>query len=329
MKLLIIGGTKFLGPHVVDAALRGGHAVTLFNRGLFRETPPPGVEFVKGNRDGELGLLAGRRFDVVLDTSGFVPRVVRESVDLLGDAVERYIYISSISVYAEPLTGSFAEDEPVVAPPDPASEEVTPESYGGLKALCEREVVDGVPGRAMVVRPGLIVGPLDPTDRFTYWPNRFALGGDVLVPGSPGAFVSFIDVRDLAEWLVRAAERRITGTFNASGTPGVLPMGEVIEACRNAAGAGTPVWVSEDFVLSRGVAPWTELPLWTPQGEDSVTRVSSARAVAAGLTYRPLAQTVAATLAWTRAQGLERPLRAGLTRAREVELLATWANTAP
>jgi 2'-hydroxyisoflavone reductase len=328
MRLLIIGGTKFLGPPLVRSALARGHEVTLFNRGLFAATPPAGVEFVQGNRDGEIGLLAGRRFDVAIDTCGFVPRVVRESVAALGESVERYIFVSSISAYAEPFGGSFAEEEPTAVLADTATEEVTNETYGGLKALCEREVVTGMPGRAMVVRPGLIVGPLDPSDRFTYWPTRFALGGDVLVPGGPEADVSFVDVRDLAQWIVEAAEKRLSGTFNASGTYGAITMGEVIEACRSAAGGGRAVWVSEDFVLSHGVAPWTELPLWIPQGEDNLIKASSARAVAAGLRYRPLVETVQATLDWSKGLGLDRPLRAGLTRAREAELLAAWSSAA-
>jgi 2'-hydroxyisoflavone reductase len=329
VKLLIIGGTKFLGPHLVRAALASGHELTLFNRGLFAPAPPEGVEHVQGNRDGEIGRLAGRRFDVVIDTCGFVPRVVRESVAQLADAVERYIFVSTISVYQDPLGGSFAEEEPTAVLADPATEEVTNEAYGGLKALCEREVMTRMPGRAMVVRPGLIVGPLDPSDRFTYWPTRFALGGDVLVPGAPEADVSFIDVRDVAQWLVHAAERRLTDIFNAGGAYGTTTMGDVIEACRSAAGAGRAVWVSEDFVLSHGVAPWTELPLWIPQGEDSLIRASSARAIAAGLHYRPIVETVQATLEWSAGLGLERPLRAGLTRSREADLLAAWSSTAP
>ena len=328
MKLLIIGGTKFLGPPLVQSALSRGHEVTLFNRGLFAAAQPAGVEFVQGNRDGEIGRLAGRRFDVAIDTCGFVPRIVRQSVALLGDAVERYVFVSSISAYAEPFGGSFAEEEPTAVPADPATEAVTNETYGGLKALCEHEVLTGMPARAMVVRPGLIVGPLDPSDRFTYWPTRFALGGDVLVPGAPEADVSFVDARDLAQWMIEAAENRVSGTFNASGTYGALTMADVIEACRRAAGGGRAVWVSEDFVLSHNVAPWTELPLWIPQGEDNLIKASSARAVAAGLRYRPLAETVQDTLDWSKELGLDRPLRAGLTRAREAELLAAWGSAA-
>lgn len=328
MNLLIIGGTKFIGPHLVRCALARGHKLTLFNRGRFAAAPPDGVEFVQGDRDGEIGKLAGRRFDAAIDTCGFVPRVVRQSVAQLGSAVERYIFVSTMSVYTEPFGGSFGEEEATAVLADPATEEVTNEAYGGLKALCEREVTAGMPGRAMVVRPGLIVGPLDPSDRFTYWPTRFALGGDVLVPGAQDAFVSFIDVRDLAQWMVHAAEMSLTGTFNASGAYGSTTMADVIEACRRAAGAGKPVWVSEDFVLSHGIAPWTELPLWIPQGEDTINKASSARAVAAGLTHRPLADTVQATLEWSKGLGLDRPLRAGLTRAREADLLAAWSSAA-
>lgn len=327
MDLLIIGGTKFLGPHLVDAALAGGHRVTLFNRG--KNAPArDGVESIIGDRDGGLSLLDGRRWDVVIDTCGFAPRVVRASLDALRSRVDRYVFVSTISVYPDTFGGTLGEDEPVIELADPSVEAVTPETYGGLKALCEREVVSGMGERSMIVRPGLIVGPLDPTDRFTYWPHRFALGGEVLVPAPRDAYVSFIDVRDLAEWIVRGAEVRLAGTFNASGAYGVTSMAAVIDACAKAAGSGTPVWVSEQFVIANGVTPWTELPLWIPQGEDSIIKASSARAVASGLTHRPLAETVAATLAWTKERGLERPLRAGLAREREAELLRAWAGSA-
>jgi 2'-hydroxyisoflavone reductase len=305
---------------MVECALARGHAVTLFNRGSSGPLPP-GVDFVCGDREKDLELLAGRRFDSVIDTCGHLPRLVRASLKVLTAAVDHYAYISSISAYAEPLGGTFAEEEPVIALPDPSIESITNETYGGLKALCEHEVRDAMRDRALVVRPGLIVGPLDPTDRFTYWPSRFALGGDVLVAGSPDSFVSFVDVRDLARWIVRAVEAKVVGTFNASGEYGATTMGDVIDACMRAAGAGTPVWVDEQFLISAGVTAWTEMPLWVPVGEDTLLRTSSAKAVACGLTYRPLEDTVAATLEWSKRQGLDRPLRAGITRDREASLL--------
>jgi 2'-hydroxyisoflavone reductase len=325
VRLLILGGTKFLGPHLVDAALAAGHEVTLFNRG--KNAPPrSGVESIAGDRDGGLSALDGRRWDAVIDTCGFAPRVVRASVEALRSRVGQYAFVSTISVYPDTFGGGFGEEEPVIRLDDPSVEVVTPETYGGLKALCEGEVIAGMGARALIVRPGLIVGPLDPSDRFTYWPHRFAMGGDVLVPGPRNSHVSFIDVRDLAQWIVRSVEGGLAGTFNASGLYGATTMGAVMDACAACAGAGSPVWVDESFLVDSGVTPWTELPLWIPQGEDNIVKASSARAVAAGLCYRPLAETVRATLDWTTRQGLERALRAGLSRARESELLAQWKS---
>ncbi|MBV8082154.1 MAG: NAD-dependent epimerase/dehydratase family protein [Candidatus Eremiobacteraeota bacterium] len=326
MDLLIIGGTRFLGPHVVEAALARGDRVTLFNRGGSGATPA-GVEWIKGDRDGGLGALAGGRWDAAIDTCGMVPRIVRASVEAIGPDVGRYVFISTISVYPEDFGGSLTEDEPVIALADPSVEEVTPQTYGGLKALCETEVTSRLGDRALIVRPGLIVGPLDPTDRFTYWPNRFALGGEVLAPGTPDAYVSFIDVRDLARFLLDAVGAGASGVYNASGTYGVMTMSDVLGACSRAADGGAPVWVSEAFLLANDVTPWTEMPLWVPQGEDVIIRASSARAVAAGLAYRPLDDTVRATLAWTRGLGIDRALRAGPTREREEALLRKWKLT--
>jgi 2'-hydroxyisoflavone reductase len=323
MDLLILGGTKFLGPHLVEAARSRGHRVTLFNRGQTGHAPAD-IEWIGGDRDGELGRLGARRWDAVIDTCGFVPRVVRASVEALRERVERYAFVSTISVYPDTFGGSFAESEPVIVLEDPSVESVTPQTYGGLKALCEAEVRRAYGAGALIVRPGLIVGPLDPTDRFTYWPVRFAVGGEILAPAPSDAFVSFIDVRDLAGWIVTALDSGAAGTFNASGQYGTTTIGDVLGSCAAAAGAGVPVWVSESFLLGNGVAPWTELPLWIPQGEDSIVKASSARAGAAGLRYRPLIETVAATLAWSKGLGLDRPLRAGLARDREAELLAAW-----
>lgn len=325
MKLLIIGGTKFLGPHLVQSALARNHEVTLFNRGRSHPGPVPGVENVRGDRETDLSRLSGRRWDAVIDTSGQAPRLVRLALQALAQATSHYTFVSTISVYVDPLGGKFDEDEPVATLADPTKEEITPETYGGLKAACEREVASVMPGNSLIIRPGLIVGPLDPSDRFTYWPHRIAQGGDVLVPAIAQRFVSFIDVRDLAAWMLRAVEERLTGTFNATGVYGTTTMGDVIESCLATTRSGANlVWVDESFLLSHGVTPWTELPLWVPEGEDSVVRASPGRAVATGLTFRPLHDTVVTTLAWTKQSGLGRPLRAGLTRERETDLLAAW-----
>ncbi len=324
MHVLVIGGTSFLGPHVVEALRRERHTVTLFNRG--RNAPRPhDVEQITGDRDGDIERLAGRAFDAVIDTCGYVPRVVHRAVDLLADRVSHYTFVSTISVYAESLHGVSDETAPLATMPDPSVEQVTPETYGPLKALCEAAVREALPGRCSIVRPGLIVGPLDPTDRFTYWPHRAALGGDMLVPGTRAHHISFIDVRDLADFIVRGIGRGLTGTFNASGDTATLTMGALIDACVEQAGTGArPVWVDEAFLREHDVAPWAELPAWLPEGEDALLWASSARAVHAGLTYRPLADTVRATLEWTRGRGLDRQLRAGLAPEREADLLARW-----
>lgn len=305
MRLLILGGTKFLGRAVVGAALARGHEVTMFNRG---ETNPdlfPDVEKLRGNRDGDLGALEGRRWDVVVDPSGYVPRIVRASAELLRDATEHYTFVSSVSVYGTFRTPGFDESAPTEELTDPDTEEVM-EHYGALKAACERVVEEVFPDRALHVRAGLIVGPHDPTDRFTYWPVRVARGGEVLAPGRPERHVQFIDVRDLAEWMVRSAEDRVAGTFNATGPVPPVSMGELLVTCRHVSGSdATFTWVADAFLLEKEVGPWMELPLWVPESDPELASLMDAdvsRAVAAGLTFRPVAETVEATLAWARSR---------------------------
>ena len=329
MDVLIIGGSKFLGPHLVDALLARGHSVTLFNRGRAQPSAPQGVARIAGDRERDLALVTGR-YDAVIDTCGYVPRIVELSVHALGPSVAHYTFVSSISVYADPLDGTRGEDEPLATIPDETVEEITAETYGPLKALCEAQVRRGMNGRSLVVRPGLIVGPLDPTDRFTYWPHRFALGGDVLVPGDRDHGLSIIDVRDLASFVVGSIEKGVTGTFNVSGDPATSTMGELVDACVDAAGTpARPVWVDEAFLAENDVQPWSDLPAWLPPGSDSLMWASSARAVGQGLTYHPIAQTVGATLEWTRRAGLDRTLKAGLTAQREAELLARFRERPP
>ena len=326
MKVLIIGGSTFVGPHIVDALRRRGHSVTLFNRGRSALLPPPGVEFIAGDRERDLGLLEGRQFDAVIDTCGFVPRIVRLSAEMAARCASHYTFISTISVYADPLGGTRGEDEPLATIADPSHEAVTNDSYGPLKALCEAEVKRAMDGRALVIRPGLIVGPLDPTDRFTYWPHRFALGGDVLVPGEQEHHTSFIDARDLAAFIATSVESGLTGTYNASGDPAAITMGGLVDACVSAAGSdANPVWVDASFLAAHNVTPWGELPVWLPAGDDSLMWASSAKAAAHGLAYRPMSETVRDTLEWSRGLGIDRPLKAGLTRDRESALLAQWA----
>jgi 2'-hydroxyisoflavone reductase len=319
MKLLVLGGTKFLGRHAVDAALADGHDVTIFTRGQTNPELFPGVEHLLGDRDGSLEALHGRSWDGVVDTSGYVPRIVRQSAELLRDRVQRYVFVSSISVYAD-FSGPVTEATPVAELDDPETEEIL-ENYGALKAACER-VVEKVYGeRSARVRAGLIVGPYDPTDRFTYWPRRIARGGEVLGPGNPNAPVQFVDARDLAAWLVRLALMGPGGTFNATGPAQRLTFGELLERARNAIGSDADiVWIDEQRVLDAGVQPWMELPLWLP-GPDyaGMARADSSSALAAGLAFRPVEETIVETLAWDRTVDGDRPT---LAPEKEREILA-------
>jgi 2'-hydroxyisoflavone reductase len=319
VKLLVLGGTKFLGRHAFDAALAGGHEVTIFTRGQTNPELFPEAEHLHGDRDGDLGALAGRTWDGVVDTSGYVPRIVRQSAELLRDAVGRYVFVSSISVYAD-FSGPITEATPVAELEDPDTEEIL-ESYGALKAACERVVEEAYGDRSARVRAGLIVGPYDPTDRFTYWPRRIAAGGDVLGPGEPGAPVQFVDARDLAAWLVRLALGGPGGVFNASGPAEPLTFAELLDRARVAIGSdANVVWTEEQRVLDAGVQPWTELPLWLP-GIDyaGMARADISRAVNAGLRFRPVEETVLDTLAWDRSVPGDRPT---LAADKEAEILA-------
>jgi 2'-hydroxyisoflavone reductase len=328
MKLLLLGGTIFLGRHLVEAALARGHEVTLFNRGRHNADLFPEVEKLRGDRDGNLAALQGRRWDAVIDTCGYVPRVVRASAELLAKAVEHYTFISSLSVYSDFSAPGMDESGPTGRLEEETTEEVTGETYGPLKALCEQAAEAAMPGRALNIRPGLIVGPHDPSDRFTYWPRRVARGGEVLAPGDPGSLTQFIDVRDLAEWNIRMMEAGKTGVYNATGPDYPLTMGRLLEECRNVGGSGARItWADEQFLLDSQVAPWTELPLWVPASEGAgFNAVNCGKAIADELTFRPLADTIRDTLAWDAARPADMPLRAGLTPEREAEVLQAWRH---
>jgi 2'-hydroxyisoflavone reductase len=328
MKLLIIGGTIFLGRHLADVALARGHAVTLFNRGQHSPELYPEVEKLRGDRDGGLDALRDRRWDAVIDTCGYVPRVVRASAELLAGAVEHYTFVSSISVYPHFKEVGLDETAPVGILDDPTIEEVSGETYGPLKALCEQAVEQALPGRALIVRPGLIVGPYDPTDRFSYWPQRVARGGEVLAPGRPERHVQVIDARDLAEWIVRMVERRQVGTFNATGPAEPHTMAHLLHVSRAVSGSDARMtWVSEAFLDEQSVGSWIELPLWVPESDPDTlgfSDVDVGRATAAGLAFRDLAATVRDTLEWLSTRPSDHAWRAGLTPERETELLAAW-----
>lgn len=335
MKLLILGGTLFLGRHIVESALRDGHEVTLFNRGQHNPELFPEVEKLRGDRDGGLDALRGRSWDAVIDTCGFVPRVVRASAELLAGAVGLYVFISTISVYPD-HSRPVDEDSPVGKLEDESREDYKGEAYGPLKALCERAVEEALPGRTLVVRPGLIVGPHDPTNRFAYWPRRVARGGEVLAPAPPERLVQFIDARDLADWTIRMAASGATGVFNATGPDYKLSMGALLEECRRVLGGDARfTWVDEEFLLENKVEAWSELPLWIT-GEDPAMRyfmeANCGRAFKAGLTFRPLAETVRDTFEWDESQAGRAPAPddrpdATLKPERERELLEAWNKT--
>ena len=317
MKLLLLGGPRFLGRAVAGAALERGHELTFFNRGTTNPGLYPEVERIVGDRAGDLSALAGRDWDAVVDTSGYLPRDARASAESLA-GVGLYCFVSSVSVYAD-FSRPVDEESPVAALGDLPDDEITEESYGPLKALCEEAVRDVFDERASIVRPGLIVGPYDPTGRFTYWPYRVARGGEVLAPAPPDEPTQIIDVRDLGEWIVLLCERRVGGVFNATH-PGVS-WGQLVETCRSVTGTdATVTWVSRNFLVEHEVGQWIELPLWLEDPEAAYfDRVDVSRALTAGLAFRPLAETVRATLDDARTTDAT-----GLTPEREAELLEAW-----
>ncbi|MFL5798168.1 MAG: NAD-dependent epimerase/dehydratase family protein [Actinomycetota bacterium] len=329
MRILFIGGTRFVGRHLAEMAVATGHDVTLFHRGETGRGEIAGAEEVLGDRDGGLGALAGRAWDTVVDTSGYVPRVVGASARTMVDAAERYVFVSSLSVYSDDSTPGQDESGPVGRLDDPTVEEVTGDTYGPLKVLCEREVERAFPGRALILRWGLMVGPLDYTDRFTYWPRRVAEGGEVLAPGPAEQPVQFADGRDVAAWMLSAVERRLAGVFNVTGPERPLTFGQMLDTALEGTGSDARfTWAAPEFLLERQVEPWSDLPLWLP-GEKNAgfARRVSRRALDAGLEFRPLADTVRDTLAWDSERG--RPeLKAGLSRDRERELLTAWHERA-
>ena len=313
MRILVLGGTKFLGRHTVDVALARGHEVTLFNRGITRPDLFPDVEKLRGDRDGDLSALDGRCFDAVVDTSGFVPSIVRETIDALG-GVGHYTFVSTISVYAD-----------VSTPPTESSPLSDDEEYGGLKARCEEVVRERFPD-AFIPRPGLIVGPWDTTGRFTYWPERLADGGRVLAPAPPEANAQVIDARDLAGWIVHAAENGTSGTYNAVDRP--CTRATLVETCRGVANSDAEiVWVDPAFLAKHEVGEWMELPLWLSSPEYAgMLSVDPSPAFAAGLETRPLEETARDTLEWIRSGQAPTDTEAGLDRAKEQQLLDAWLS---
>jgi 2'-hydroxyisoflavone reductase len=323
VKLLVIGGTRFVGRAFVEQAVRHGHDVTVFHRSASEPEGFPSVEHLHGDRDGQLGLLGGRSWDAVLDTCGYVPRVVREASAVLRDVAGHYTFVSTLSVHPDDMPAGSTEQAPTHQPPFPQTETVTVETYGPLKVACEYEAKGAFGNRCLIIRPGYIVGPHDPTDRFTFYLRRAAGGGEMAAPGPPDAPLQVIDVRDLAAFMLGRIEAADGGVFGVVGPGERIVMRDVVETARDAAAADTTfTWVSEGFLGAVGDEAQEWFPMWEPQFP-GVHTYDAARAVAAGLRCRPLAQTVADTLAWDQERG-QPDLRTGLSKEKERELLATW-----
>jgi nucleoside-diphosphate-sugar epimerase len=343
MKLLILGGTRFLGPHLVKTALARKHEITLFNRGTQpSRSVTDNIETIHGDRNYDLAKLQGRRWDAVVDTCGHLPRAVRASCETLSNSVERYVFISSQSVYADVSRSGVDESAPLktltseqleraneIDSSGQASAVGYGELYGGLKALCERATKEVLSERALVIRPGLIVGPDDYSDRFTYWVVRVSRGGEVLAPGRPDRYVQFIDVRDLSEWIVRFIEGKKSGVYNASGLPNTLTMETLLEQCKVVSNSDASLtWADEGFLLREKVAAWSEMPLWLPEEAaphlQGFMFINCDKAVAAGLSFRPLSDTIKDTLTWHRTSHLNEQLKAGIDPDKEQMLLRKW-----
>ena len=334
LRILILGGTGFTGPYQVRYALSRGHNVTTFNRGKTHPGELPNeVEQLIGDRNGQLDALKNRQWDVVIDNPTTLPKWVRDAALILKGNVERYVFISTISVYGEVKTGP-DENAPTekYEGADPYKETLEAmkaggyKTYGPLKALSEKEGEKWFPGKTLIIRPGLIVGPGDETDRFTYWPVRIDRGGEVLAPGSPDDPVQFIDARDLAEWTIRMVENGDTGIYNATGPAKALGIGGMLDGTKAALKSDAKfTWASEEFLTQQKVQPWSDMPVWTGK-ESGLARAKIDRALSKGLKFRPLAETTRDTLAWFKSQPRDRQakLRAGVTSEREAEVLAAW-----
>lgn len=330
LKILMLGGTAFLGPEIVGPAVARGHTVTLFNRGKTHSELFPDLEKLRGDRNDDVSALNGRSFDAVIDTSAYVPSHIRRVKEALGDRIGHYTLVSTISVY--PTLGETRDpiDENTPIPkfvPAPGVEKATNENYGPMKALCEQAAEESWPGRVANVRPGLIVGPGDPTNRFTYWPARVAAGGEVLAPGDGTDEMQVIDVRDLGRWIVAVTEANTVGVYNAVGFEGRLSFAEFLHGAKCAIRHDASfTWIPAAFLAEQKVAPWQDLPLWLPP--EGNAHVSNARAIAKGLGFRPVAQTIADTLAWVRETKREvawgTAPQPGLAAAREQAVLAAW-----
>jgi 2'-hydroxyisoflavone reductase len=323
MRILVLGGTRFAGRAIVDAALGRGDTITLFNRGKTNPGLYPGVETVIGDRTEDLSALDGHEFDVVMDVACYDPAVARRSAEAFRDRTGRYVFVSSVSVYADQSTTEAQLEDAPLAVRKPELPDY-PDNYGANKALCEGIVAEVFGDRALIGRPGLISGPHDPTDRFPYWPRRIAAGGRVLAPGDAGDLTQVIDVRDLAAFLLDACHRDRGGVYNLTGTP--RPFGILLDLCRTASYSNAELtWIPSPRLIEAGVDPGGAIPLWyQEEGFEAFCDVDSSHAVGAGLNCRPITETIRDTLSWDIARG--GPETWGLDPAEEARLLAELAG---
>ncbi len=326
LKILILGGTSFLGPHLVEELQEHGHKVTLFNRGTQNTSFLSHVEMLQGNREGDLNALTNRSWDAIIDTSGQLPRLVEASSKILSTATNHYTFISTIGVYENFHSLNIDESYPLAKLEDEANEEINEKTYGALKAACEKVIERYFSNHFLVIRPGLIVGPRDPTHRFAYWPLRILDGGEILAPGSPTQNLQFIDVRDLAKWIVGMVERQETGFYNATGPKLSLSFEELLNTCvQISKKEASLTWVSENFLIEHGVQDWIDLPLWLSYKRNmpGFLNVDATKAIQAGLTFRPLTETISAIIDWEK-QNRKDDVQIGIDRKIEQELLTLW-----
>ena len=332
LNILILGGTGFLGPHTVNAALANGHTVTLFNRGKTNPGLFSQLETIKGDRNtDDVKKLANRKWDAVIDTSAYFPRSVNMALEVLKSNIKQYLFVSTISVYADWSKVGMDENSPTGKIDDPAEEKITGESYGPLKALCEQAAEKHMPGNVSIIRPGLIVGPRDKTDRFTYWPVRIKKGGKILAPGDGNDFIQYIDVRDLSEWMIHCLEHKILGTYNAQSNGADITIGELLKTCVAELNSKAElVWVPTDFLEKHEVAAWQEMPTWIPpKGEYAGSgTMSSKKAYANGLKERPMKKVVRDCYDWfvTLPEERQAKLKAGISAEKEKRVLKAWEN---
>ncbi|MBK9246870.1 MAG: NAD-dependent epimerase/dehydratase family protein [Ignavibacteria bacterium] len=325
MNILLLGGSIFLGRHIALAAIQSGHTVTFFNRGIHYPDDFPHIEKIRGDRTTDIHLLQRRKWDAVIDTCGYVPRIVNISAQYLSDLSDNYVFISSVSVYSD-VTGHLDENAPVLQIVDTTTEEISGETYGALKFLCEQTCEKHFKGRVLTIRPGLIVGPNDWSGRFNYWVHRIRLGGTILIPNAFDLTTQFIDVRDLAEWIVRLIEKKTTGVFNADGDTNIT-FKDVLESCYQIAQSEVSfIPVSEFFLKEHNVQPYSELPLWIPEEYGNRT-FSTSKAINLGLTHRTLSDSVLQAADWlSTIDPLTSALGKSMTHQREQELLEIWSK---